>query len=202
MPFNDDSQCSNTDFSSISPSCRHALKLQIFSWVVLLSDSKCTINITQRSELSIPLGCKGYNLISANWKECQLCQREIWMPLIGRLAWVSLSLPTPDEEEQRPTTPLHFPMAQSVKNLPAKQESQVQSLGRQDPLEKGMATHSSILAWRIPWTEELGRLQSVGSQRVGHNWMTNTFTHFNLGTLKCLPFFMVVIWKILLTFRS
>ena len=56
-----------------------------------------------------------------------------------------------------------------VKNLPAKQESQVQSLGRQDPLEKGMATHSSILAWRIPWTEELGRLQSVGSQRVGHN---------------------------------
>ena len=56
-----------------------------------------------------------------------------------------------------------------VKNLPAKQESQVQSLGRQDPLEKGMATYSSILAWRIPWTEELGRLQSVGSQRVGHN---------------------------------
>ena len=93
-------------------------------------------------------------------------------------------------------------VAQMVKNLPAKQESQVQSLGRQDPLEKGMATHSSILAWRIPWTEELGRLQSVGSQRVGHNWMTNTFTHFNLGTLKCLPFFMVVIWKILLTFRS
>ena len=105
MPFNDDSRCSNTDFSSISPSCRHALKLQIISWVVLLSDSKCAINITQRSELSIPLGCKGYNLISANWKECQLCQREIWMPLIGRHAWLSLSLSTPDEEQFRAGPP-------------------------------------------------------------------------------------------------
>ena len=56
-----------------------------------------------------------------------------------------------------------------VKNLPAMQEAQVQSLGREDPLEKEMATHSSIFAWRIPWTEEPGRLQSIGSQRVGHN---------------------------------
>ena len=53
-------------------------------------------------------------------------------------------------------------MAQTVKNLPAMQETQVQSLGREDPLEKGMATHSSILAWRIPWMEELGGLQSTG----------------------------------------
>ena len=51
----------------------------------------------------------------------------------------------------------------------AMQETQVQSLGWEDPLEKEMATHSSILAWRIPWTEEPGRLQSMGSQRVGHN---------------------------------
>ena len=56
-----------------------------------------------------------------------------------------------------------------VKNLPAIQESQVQSLGQEDPLEKSMATHSSILAWRIPWTEEPGGLQSMGSQRVGHD---------------------------------
>ena len=56
-----------------------------------------------------------------------------------------------------------------VKNLSAKQETQVQSLGREDPLEMGMATHSSILAWRIPWTEEPGGLQSMGSQRVGHD---------------------------------
>ena len=60
-------------------------------------------------------------------------------------------------------------MAQSVKNLPAMQETRVQSLGQEDPLEKGMATHPSILAWRIPWTEEPGGLQSVGSETVGDN---------------------------------
>ena len=56
-----------------------------------------------------------------------------------------------------------------VKNLPAMQETQVQSLGQEDPLEKGMAAYSSILAWRIPWMEESVRLQSMGSQRVGHD---------------------------------
>ena len=60
-------------------------------------------------------------------------------------------------------------MAQAIKNLPAMQETRVRSLGQEDPLEKGMATHSSILAWRIPWTEEPGGLQSTESQRVGHN---------------------------------
>ena len=59
-------------------------------------------------------------------------------------------------------------MAQLVKNLPAMQETQVQSLGPEDPLEKEMATHSSTLAWRIPWTEESDRLQSMGLQRIGH----------------------------------
>ena len=62
-------------------------------------------------------------------------------------------------------------MAQIVKNLPAvqEQETQVRSVGQEDTLEKGMATCSSILAWRIPWTEEPGGLQSMGSQKVGHN---------------------------------
>ena len=60
-------------------------------------------------------------------------------------------------------------MAQMVKNLRTMQETQVQSLGWEEPLEKGMATKSSILAWRIQWTEEPGGLQSVGSQRVRHN---------------------------------
>ena len=60
-------------------------------------------------------------------------------------------------------------MAHMVKNLLAMQETQVQYLGQEDPLEKGRATHSSILAWRIPWTEEPGGLQSMGSQRVGHD---------------------------------
>ena len=60
-------------------------------------------------------------------------------------------------------------VAQMVKNLPAIQETQVQSLGQEDPLEKGMATHSSFLPWRIPWTEEPGRLQFMESQRVRHD---------------------------------
>ena len=58
-------------------------------------------------------------------------------------------------------------MAQTLKHMPTMQETQVQSLGQEDPLEKEMATHYSILAWKIPWAEECGRLQSVGSQRVG-----------------------------------
>ena len=60
-------------------------------------------------------------------------------------------------------------MAQMVKNLPPMQETQVRSLGWEDPLKKEMATCPSILAWKIPWTEKSGRLQSMGSQRVGHN---------------------------------
>ena len=60
-------------------------------------------------------------------------------------------------------------MAQTVKNLPAMQETWVPSLGLEDPLEKGMATHSSILVWRIPGTEEPGRVQSMGSERVGYD---------------------------------
>jgi len=63
-------------------------------------------------------------------------------------------------------------VAQTVKNPPAMQETQVGSLGQEDPLEKGMVTHSSILAWRIPWTEEPGGLQSMESQRVGYNLAT------------------------------
>ena len=60
-------------------------------------------------------------------------------------------------------------IAQSVNHLPAMQETWVQALSQEDPLEKEMATYSSILAWRIPWMEEVGGLQSMGSQRVGHN---------------------------------
>ena len=60
-------------------------------------------------------------------------------------------------------------VAQSVKNLPAVQETRVRSLGWEDPLEKEMASHSSILAWKLSWTEESDGLQSMGSQRVGHN---------------------------------
>ena len=65
-----------------------------------------------------------------------------------------------------------FPGGLAVKNPPAMQQTQVQSLGQEDALEKEMATHPRILAWRIPWTEEPGGLQSVGSKRVGHDLVT------------------------------
>ena len=71
-------------------------------------------------------------------------------------------------------------VAQMVKRLPVMRETQVQSLGREDPLEKEMATHSSTLAWKIPWTENPGRLQSMRSQRVGHDWVTSLFFPFPL----------------------
>ena len=77
-------------------------------------------------------------------------------------------------------------IAQSVKNLPAVQETWALSLGWEDPLEKEMATHSSILAWKIPWTEEPGGLQSMGSQKSWNNWATNTSTSTHL---------MIIQWK-------
>ena len=77
-------------------------------------------------------------------------------------------------------------MAQIVKHLPTMRETQVQSLGREDSLEKEMATHSSILAWKIPWMEEPGRLQSMGSLRVRHDRVT-FFLFF-------LSFFHSYIW--------
>ena len=71
-------------------------------------------------------------------------------------------------------------VAQRVKSLCAMQETWVWSLGQEDPLEKGMATYSSILAWRIPRPEELGGLQSMGSHRVRHDWVTTIHTHISL----------------------
>ena len=77
-----------------------------------------------------------------------------YLPFHFRLLWASL-------------------VAQTVKNPPAMQETWVTSLGQENPLEKGMATHSSILAWRVPWTEKPGELQSMALQRVSHNSVTN-----------------------------
>ena len=75
-------------------------------------------------------------------------------------------------------------VAQLVKNLPAMQETWIRSLAWEDPLEQGMATHSSILAWRIPWTEEPAGLQSMGSQRIRHNRVTK---HKHQNTLMDTP---------------
>ena len=84
--------------------------------------------------------------------------------------------------------------AQMVKNVPAKWETWVQSLGGEDPLEKGMAIHSSILAWRIPWTEEPGGPQSRGLQRVGHESAANT-----LERLICYIFILCLLLNMILS---
>ena len=80
-------------------------------------------------------------------------------------------------------------VAQKVKSLPTMQKTRVRSLGREVPLEKEMVAHSSTLAWKIPWMEEPGRLQSMGSQRVGHNWVTSLHYGF-----VCLMFCIDVLF--------
>ena len=79
-------------------------------------------------------------------------------------------------------------VAQRLKRLPGMQETWVRSLGWEDPLEKEMATYSSTLAWRIPWREEPGRLQSMGSQGVGHDWVTSLSFLYPSWSPKCLQF--------------
>ena len=69
-------------------------------------------------------------------------------------------------------------VVQMGKNLPARRKTWVRSLGWEDPLEEGMATHSSLLAWRVPWKQEPGGLQAMGSQRVGHSWATKRTQHY------------------------
>ena len=84
-------------------------------------------------------------------------------------------------------------MAQMVRNLLAMKETWVHSLGREDPLEEGMATHFSIFAWRILWTEEPGKLQSMGSQRVGHNIKYSKFQNEPFVFLVFLPASLLVL---------
>ena len=86
-------------------------------------------------------------------------------------------------------------VAQTVKRLPTIRETWVQSLGQEDLLEKEMVTHSSTLAWKIPWMEKLGRLQSMGLQRVGHDWVTSLRwrPHSNLTSLKALSSHIVTL---------
>ena len=92
--------------------------------------------------------------------------------------WMNLEDNTLNEKASHRETNQASLVAQMVKNLPARQETQVRPLGDEDPLEKEMETHSSILAWRIPRTEESSRLQSKGLQRIRHNGATNRIVKF------------------------
>ena len=93
-------------------------------------------------------------------------------------------------------------VAQLVKGLPAIWETWVQSQGQEDPLEKEMATHSSILACRIPWREEPGGLQSTGSQRVGHNRGTNTHTCMYISILNIVPSGSSFLFEVICLFKQ
>ena len=110
-------------------------------------------------------GCRAIGTIIHCWWECKMIQ-SLWKTVLWFPTRTSL-------------------VAQTVKYLPIEQETRVQSLGREDLLEKEMATHSSILAWEISWTVEPGRLQSTGLQRVGHDWATNTFHFSKQGWANC-----------------
>ena len=93
-------------------------------------------------------------------------------------------------------------MVQMVKNLPAMQETWVRSLDWEDPLEVGMATHSTILVWTISWTEEPGRLQSLGLQSLGHNLATKQQTTHSKGRMQCVSEATVVLKYRCLVFRG
>ena len=109
---------------------------------------------------------------------------KVGQPSSADLIWVQ----RPNNKNQFSLT-MDFAVAQMVKNPSAMQETWIWSLGWDDPLEKGMAIHSSILTWRIPWTEEPGGLQSVGSQRVGHDWETNiNYGQICLGLIRACGF--------------
>ena len=106
------------------------------------------------------------------------CRRLGFDSWVWKIPWRRDRLPTP--------VFLGFPCGSAGKEYACKagdeQETQVQSLGGKDPLEKGKATHSSSLAWRIPWTEEPGGLQSMGSQRLGHDW---AYTRYIVSLTRC-----------------
>ena len=91
-----------------------------------------------------------------------------------------------------PTSLVASPVAQTAKRLPTMRETQVRSLGQEDPLEKEMATHSSIHAWKVPWTEDPGGLQSMGWQTVRHNWATSLSLSHPWCSLKVFLYLSVV----------
>ena len=134
--------------------------------------SKTSLNICKFTvHVLLKSGLENFeHYFTSVWDECNCCNLKVNLlscSISQLLQWLRI-----------------FPVAQMVKNLPAIQETGVRSRGREDPLEKGMAIHSSILSWRIPWTEEPGGLRSMGSHRVWHDRATNTLTNTFSFTLN------------------
>ena len=139
-------------------------------------------DMTERLPFHFSLSCIGYgNPLQCSCLENHRDGGAWWAAIYGvtqsqtRLKRLSSSNSSSSMKSVSPLVTWAFLVAQMVKNLPAMQETHVLSLCQEDPLEKEMATHSSILAWKIPRTGEPVRLQSMGSQRVGHDWVTYTF---------------------------
>ena len=110
-------------------------------------------------------GCESWTVKKAECRRIEAFELWCWRSLL-RVPWTARRS---NQSILKEISPEYSLVAQTVKRLSTMRETRVRSLGREDPLEKEMATHSSTLAWKIPWTEEPGRLQSMGSQRVGHD---------------------------------
>ena len=125
-------------------------------------------------------------MISVCWYPATICSHTCNLgPLVPEASSNFLSVQRPFFALGRPQAFTSLPSDSVVKNLPAMQEMEVRSLGGEDPLEEGMATHSSILAWKIPWTEEPSGLQSMESQRIGRDLATE-HTHMHKPSLHSL----------------
>ena len=141
------------------------LKLQYFGYLMRRANSLEKTLMLGKIEGRRRRGQQRMRWLDGSGRWWRTGKPDVWQ-CMGSQNWTRLSDWT---ELSDWTTPRASLVAQKVKNLPAMQETWVWSLGWEDPLEKGMATHSSILVWRIPWTEEPARLQSMGSQRLGHD---------------------------------
>ena len=151
----------------------------------------------------IPTKCQLFPLWKVRFSKAS---SNLTLSILRHNAFWSKSLPYQFQEQwhgyfsylpQRTRTSL---VAQMVKHLSAMQETRVWALGWEDPLEKEMGVHSSILAWKIPWTAEPGRLPSMGSQRVGHDWATSLSTHQTPTYLRTFSLIVSSAWNLSLPF--